>query len=565
LLSLLTHLANSSDTQYQRASAAIFAEITEKAPRVVDKNFLQPLCLLLHSSDEEVQRTASAAVGNLAILVENKNSIVEMNVVNRLLHLTASSCSEVQCNAAGCITNLVTDDSIKTKVINPPLLERLLTLTQVSDVRVSRNAIGALLNLTHSQSHRAMLLKAQAPYVLCHLLSHQDPDIIHYATTAISNMAVDDGVREMFADFSEFPSLLPTLIQLLNSPTPLRLQTQATLALRNLASSSSFQQYTIHSPALPILISHTRSEYPPLLIAAVACLRNLSICEDLTYRLQNVSLLDSFLDNLVVLVKYDGRVQSSLVQQLLATDGTFVTQEEVDEVQLHVISTIRNLAASIMDNKRLLMQRHLIHVFMSLVTRGDVSPPVLCEIGAVIAVLASDHMCRRDMLQENALKLVQKLCETPNSLEVIANGIAALANLAMRPTSLSLFIELLQVPSNANEALGTLIMQSDLTFKHLGLHCLDQLLQIRDPQIHSLLKPHIQSLHQPEFSDLGLSPNIASDDISTSEKSSSNLSAALDASSIPSSSHRSDSDTSTMSQIIEIKRLTEKIKLQYEI
>ncbi|KAJ1500916.1 hypothetical protein HMI55_003671 [Coelomomyces lativittatus] len=39
-----------------------------ETPRVVDKNFLQPLCLLLHSSDEEVQRTASAAVGNLAIL-----------------------------------------------------------------------------------------------------------------------------------------------------------------------------------------------------------------------------------------------------------------------------------------------------------------------------------------------------------------------------------------------------------------------------------------------------------------------------------------------------------------
>ena len=51
----------------QRSAALAFAEITEKEVREVGRDTLDPVLFLLGSHDNEVQRAASAALGNLAV------------------------------------------------------------------------------------------------------------------------------------------------------------------------------------------------------------------------------------------------------------------------------------------------------------------------------------------------------------------------------------------------------------------------------------------------------------------------------------------------------------------
>lgn len=102
-----------------------FAEITEKDVRQVGRGTLDPILFLLQSHDVEVQRAASAALGNLAVnsklggrqkfhdinlilTAENKLLIVKLGGLDQLIRQMGSPNVEVQCNAVGCITNLAT-------------------------------------------------------------------------------------------------------------------------------------------------------------------------------------------------------------------------------------------------------------------------------------------------------------------------------------------------------------------------------------------------------------------------------------------------------------------------
>jgi Armadillo/beta-catenin-like repeat len=79
-LSALTTLSFSDNVDLQRSAALAFAEITEKEVRPVGRDTLDPILFLLSSHDTEVQRAASAALGNLAV-----NSGSEPRVsINRL-------------------------------------------------------------------------------------------------------------------------------------------------------------------------------------------------------------------------------------------------------------------------------------------------------------------------------------------------------------------------------------------------------------------------------------------------------------------------------------------------
>ena len=60
-----------------------------------------------------------------------------------------------------------------------------------------------------------------------------DTDVQYYCTTALSNIAVDAANRKKLAQ-SE-PKLVTSLVALMDSPS-LKVQCQAALALRNLAS-----------------------------------------------------------------------------------------------------------------------------------------------------------------------------------------------------------------------------------------------------------------------------------------------------------------------------------------
>lgn len=63
----LTILSFSDNVDLQRSAALAFAEITEKEVRQVGRDTLDPVLFLLGSHDTEVQRAASAALGNLAV------------------------------------------------------------------------------------------------------------------------------------------------------------------------------------------------------------------------------------------------------------------------------------------------------------------------------------------------------------------------------------------------------------------------------------------------------------------------------------------------------------------
>lgn len=66
-LTALTTLSFSDNVDLQRSAALAFAEITEKEVRPVGRETLDPILFLLSSHDTEVQRAASAALGNLAV------------------------------------------------------------------------------------------------------------------------------------------------------------------------------------------------------------------------------------------------------------------------------------------------------------------------------------------------------------------------------------------------------------------------------------------------------------------------------------------------------------------
>lgn len=66
-LASLTTLAFSDNVDLQRSAALAFAEITEKDAKEVGRDTLDPVLFLLGSHDTEVQRAASAALGNLAV------------------------------------------------------------------------------------------------------------------------------------------------------------------------------------------------------------------------------------------------------------------------------------------------------------------------------------------------------------------------------------------------------------------------------------------------------------------------------------------------------------------
>lgn len=159
----------------------------------VGADVLEPLLHLLRaSSDVEVQRAASAALGNLAVSVGNKLKIVRLGGLEPLMRQMQSSNVEVQCNAVGCITNLATHEENKSAIARSGALGPLTRLAKsTKDVRVQRNATGALLNMTHSEDNRRELVTAGAIPVLVSLLKGADPDVVYYSATALSNLAVD--------------------------------------------------------------------------------------------------------------------------------------------------------------------------------------------------------------------------------------------------------------------------------------------------------------------------------------------------------------------------------------
>lgn len=434
-MNALSTLVYSQNVDLQRSASLTFAEITERGSyggpprktteadplrpdvRPVDRATLEPILFLLESPDIEVQRAASAALGNLAVdgisasdppshhpmltvPGQNKLAIVELGGLTPLIRQMNSPNVEVQCNAVGCITNLATHEDNKARIACSGALAPLTRLAKSKDMRVQRNATGALLNMTHSDDNRQQLVSAGAIPVLVGLLTSSDTDVQYYCTTALSNIAVDSANRKRLAQTES--KLVQSLVHLMKGQSP-KVQCQAALALRNLASDEKYQRDIVNAGGLPPLLQLLQSTYLPLILSAVACIRNISI-----HPLNESPIIDAgFL--------------RPLVDLLGSTDN--------EEIQCHAISTLRNLAASSDRNKQLVLEAGAVQKCKELVLKVPLS--VQSEMTAAIAVLALSDELKPHLLTLGVFDVLIPLTDS-ESIEVQGNSAAALGNLSSK-------------------------------------------------------------------------------------------------------------------------------------
>ncbi|KAL9638532.1 MAG: hypothetical protein Q9164_001486 [Protoblastenia rupestris] len=450
----LSTLVYSENVDLQRSASLTFAEITERDVREVDRDTLEPILFLLQSADIEVQRAASAALGNLAVNTENKVAIVLLGGLSPLIRQMMSTNVEVQCNAVGCITNLATHEDNKAKIARSGALGPLTKLAKSKDMRVQRNATGALLNMTHSDDNRQQLVKANAIPVLVQLLSSNDVDVQYYCTTALSNIAVDSGNRKNLAQNE--PRLVQSLVHLMDSSSP-KVQCQAALALRNLASDEKYQLEIVKTKGLPPLLRLLESAYLPLILSAVACIRNISI-----HPMNESPIIEAgFL--------------KPLVDLLGSTDS--------EEVQCHAISTLRNLAASSDRNKQLVLEAGAVAKCKELVL--DVPLSVQSEMTAAIAVLALSDELKKALLKLGVFDVLIPLTDS-ESIEVQGNSAAALGNLSSKVGDYSIFTKNWTEPNGGIHGyLKRFLASGDPTFQHIAIWTLLQLLESEDKDLIS--------------------------------------------------------------------------------
>ncbi|KAI0005364.1 vacuolar protein 8 [Russula compacta] len=479
-LSALTTLSFSDNVDLQRSAALAFAEITEKEVRPVGRDTLDPILFLLSSHDTEVQRAASAALGNLAVNTENKLLIVKLGGLEPLIRQMLSPNVEVQCNAVGCVTNLATHDDNKTKIAKSGALVPLTRLARSKDMRVQRNATGALLNMTHSDENRQQLVNAGAIPVLVGLLNSPDTDVQYYCTTALSNIAVDGSNRKKLAQ-SE-PRLVTSLVQLMDS-TSLKVQCQAALALRNLASDEKYQLEIVKADGLHPLLRLLQSTYLPLILSSAACVRNVSIHP------QNESPI----------------IESGFLQPLI----NLLSFKDNEEVQCHAISTLRNLAASSEKNKLAIVKAGAVQSIKELVL--DVPMNVQSEMTACVAVLALSDDLKGQLLEMGICEVLIPLTNSPSS-EVQGNSAAALGNLSSKDgraasDDYSAFNDVWEKPEGGmHQYLHRFLSSPDATFQHIAVWTIMQLLESGDPQLMSNIRS--SSLLIPNVRELAVSRSV---------------------------------------------------------
>ena len=196
--------------------------------------------------------------------------------------------------------------------------------------------------------------------------------------------------------------LVQSLVQLMDSSSP-KVQCQAALALRNLASDERYQIEIVKSKGLPPLLRLLQSSYLPLILSAVACIRNISI-----HPLNESPIIEAgFLRPLVDLL---GSVEN-------------------EEIQCHAISTLRNLAASSDRNKQLVLEAGAVQKCKELVLRVPIV--VQSEMTAAIAVLALADDLKTHLLALGVFDVLIPLTDS-ESLEVQGNSAAALGNLSSK-------------------------------------------------------------------------------------------------------------------------------------
>lgn len=311
--------------------------------------------------------------------------------------------------------------------------------------------------------------------MLVQLLSSPDVDVQYYCTTALSNIAVDANNRKKLAQTE--PKLVQSLVNLMDSSSP-KVQCQAALALRNLASDEKYQLDIVRSHGLHPLLRLLQSSYLPLILSAVACIRNISI-----HPMNESPIIEAgFL--------------KPLVDLLGSTDN--------EEIQCHAISTLRNLAASSDRNKALVLEAGAVQKCKQLVL--DVPVAVQSEMTAAIAVLALSDELKTHLLDLGVFDVLIPLTQS-SSIEVQGNSAAALGNLSSKgifslsPTKLAkkvsdggavgdyaIFIQAWTEPNEGIHGyLSRFLGSGDATFQHIAIWTLLQLLESEDKKLIGLI------------------------------------------------------------------------------
>ncbi|KAL5493096.1 hypothetical protein EMCRGX_G014221 [Ephydatia muelleri] len=371
-LQSLCTLAYSDNAELQRSAALCFSEISERLEESLTTQMLEPLVHLLVSNDVEVQKAATLAISNFALHgpVQNKTTIVKASALPPLILLLSSSVADVQCNACGCITTLATTESNKVEVVAQGGIPPLLRLTKAEDIRVLRNAAGALLNLTHIEGNREQLVRSGGVPVFVHLLTSNNTDIQFYSAAAISNLAVHDAHRRILISVDD-GVVLSHLIALMSSSVP-KVCCQACLAVRNMASEDENQRRLVELGVLEKLCPLLSSEDTSVLTAAVAALRNISI-----HKGNEISIVTS--GALVHLIK-------------------LLSLASHEEVVCHTAGVLRNLAAE--NQTKAIINAGCLDALTNLVSEStNISGPMLNEVSAALAVIASDSLARKLLIQ----------------------------------------------------------------------------------------------------------------------------------------------------------------------
>jgi vacuolar protein 8 len=325
---------------------------------------------------------------------------------------------------------------------------------------------------TSTDDNRQQLVSAGAIPVLVQLLSSTDVDVQYYCTTALSNIAVDAGNRKKLAQTE--PRLVQSLVHLMDSSSP-KVQCQAALALRNLASDEKYQLEIVKARGLPPLLRLLQSSYLPLILSAVACIRNISI-----HPLNESPIIEAgFL--------------KPLVELLGSTDN--------EEIQCHAISTLRNLAASSDRNKQLVLEAGAVQKCKELVLNVPLS--VQSEMTAAIAVLALSDDLKTNLLNLGVFDVLIPLTDS-ESIEVQGNSAAALGNLSSKGETsdrmpftcsnvsivgdYSIFIKDWTEPNGGIHGyLNRFLASGDPTFQHIAIWTLLQLLESEDKKLVDLI------------------------------------------------------------------------------
>jgi vacuolar protein 8 len=324
-----------------------------------------------------------------------------------------------------------------------------------------------------TDENRQQLVNAGAIPVLVQLLSSSDVDVQYYCTTALSNIAVDANNRRKLAETEQ--RLVQYLVNLTESSSP-KVQCQAALALRNLASDEKYQLEIVQAHGLGPLLRLLRSSYLPLILSAVACIRNISIHP------QNESPI------------IEAGFLKPLVDLLGSTDN--------EEIQCHAISTLRNLAASSDRNKSLVLEAGAVQKCKQLVLEVPVT--VQSEMTAAIAVLALSDELKTHLLELGVFDVLIPLTMSP-SVEVQGNSAAALGNLSSKgrfhkPCCLivyadkiivgdySIFVQNWMEPRDGIHGyLSRFLASGDATFQHIAIWTLLQLLESEDKKLIGLI------------------------------------------------------------------------------